>query len=384
VEAYFGSRVDLLADVLEKEVLAKHAALGTTTWASRIMLERSPWDALNKLAREGRMPNRLAYSIARSDRDLANPAEFFQSLPDLDDHGNDYLWSMGVGTQSLDSGPPGICSTMEAPRAVKEREICRIQPGNAYAKAVYAAIRSHQRMAVGHVYGDKALDYFFDEIERAMKDDPSITLEYVRSRKFTSDHCGFYPRPAQVERLVHYSMILSCGVRYLDRSAPWLESYGQFYANWIVPLNSILKGGAKVVYEDSGLSPELGSGLTYFRAVPYAMTRKNGKGQVIAPAEAVDRITLMKMMTSWAAEFVGRPKVIGTLEAGKWADFVVLNQDYFSVPVEEIAKTFPLMTVTGGKIVVLRNDYAQELGVPPVGPQINFTFQDPPGFAEGD
>ena len=41
----------------------------------------------------------------------------------------------------------------------------------------------------------------------------------------------------------------------------------------------------------------------------------------------------------------------GTLEVGKWADFAILDQDYFSVPVERIGRTVSLMTVVGGKVV---------------------------------
>jgi predicted amidohydrolase YtcJ len=41
----------------------------------------------------------------------------------------------------------------------------------------------------------------------------------------------------------------------------------------------------------------------------------------------------------------------GTLEPGKWADFAILDQDYFSVPVERIGRTVSLMTVVGGKVV---------------------------------
>ena len=80
----------------------------------------------------------------------------------------------------------------------------------------------------------------------------------------------------------------------------------------------------------------------------------------------------MKMMTSWPAEFVLREKQIGTLEPGKLADFLVLNKDYFTIPEDEIPGIFPLMTVVGGKIQVLRSEFAQELGRDPVGPQLEF------------
>lgn len=42
---------------------------------------------------------------------------------------------------------------------------------------------------------------------------------------------------------------------------------------------------------------------------------------------------------------------LGTLEAGKYADLVVLDRDYMTIPAEEIKKIVPLMTMTGGRVV---------------------------------
>ncbi|MCH7978629.1 MAG: amidohydrolase family protein, partial [Acidobacteria bacterium] len=41
---------------------------------------------------------------------------------------------------------------------------------------------------------------------------------------------------------------------------------------------------------------------------------------------------MMKMMTSWPARFVLKEDVLGPLEPGKFADILVLNKDYFTVP----------------------------------------------------
>ena len=111
---------------------------------------------------------------------------------------------------------------------------------------------------------------------------------------------------------------------------------------------------------------------TYFNQGYALITRRNEYGQLVAPEEAIDRMTLMKMMTSWPSEFVLREKEIGTLEAGKLADLVVLNKDYFTVPEEEIPNLFPVLTVVGGKIQVLRSEFAQELGRNSIGPQLEF------------
>ena len=62
----------------------------------------------------------------------------------------------------------------------------------------------------------------------------------------------------------------------------------------------------------------------------------------------------------------------GPSKRGKLADLQVLNKDYFTVPEEEIPSIFPLMTVVGGKIEVLRSEFARELGKDSAGPQLEF------------
>jgi predicted amidohydrolase YtcJ len=42
---------------------------------------------------------------------------------------------------------------------------------------------------------------------------------------------------------------------------------------------------------------------------------------------------------------------IGTIEPGKLADLVVLNQDYFAVPEAQIKQIRSVMTVVDGRIV---------------------------------
>jgi predicted amidohydrolase YtcJ len=57
------------------------------------------------------------------------------------------------------------------------------------------------------------------------------------------------------------------------------------------------------------------------------------------------------MATRWASEYVLRENVLGSLEAGKWADIVVLDKDFLTVPDEEIAKITSVMTIVGGKVI---------------------------------
>ena len=46
-----------------------------------------------------------------------------------------------------------------------------------------------------------------------------------------------------------------------------------------------------------------------------------------------------------------KEKDLGSLEVGKWADMVVLDRDYMTIPVDEIRDITPVKTIVGGKIV---------------------------------
>jgi len=373
IDQYFNTRVPALADIVEQG-LAKNAAVGITTYSSHIMGLRF-LDAFNLLARQDRMPIRFAYTHWYGfQAGYPDSANFYRRMGDMAGMGNAYLWQAAVGLGSIDSGPPRICSTMEAPRAIKEREFCQNFAGTITYEASRVAIANYSRVAVGHAYADKGVDYFIDAVEQAMKDNPAITVDYIRSRRLTTDHCGFYPRKEQLPRLAKYCFILSCGGNVLSRSYPWLSRYSPEYANRIAPVRSALEGGVMVVVEDeSGVRGNVSG--TYFRDASAFLTRKNEQGALVAPEEAIDRVTLMKMMTSWPARYVLKEDVLGTLEKDKLADLVVLNQDYFTVPIEDVPDTFPLLTMVGGKIVVLRSEFAQELGRAAVGPRIDFQNQ---------
>ena len=234
---------------------------------------------------------------------------------------------------------------------------------------------------MNHAYGDKGVDYVMDIMEQVIEEKPEITLDYMRSLRVTVDHCGFYPRKDQIPRMKRLGMIVSCDDRYLNRSAPYLKVYGEDKANRISPIKSMLAAGLMTTVETE-LRVESGEGPSLFAQLSRLITRRNDRGELIAPEEAIDRETLMKAITVWPSYYVLKEKEIGTLEPGKFADFVVFNKDYFTVPQAEIPEVIPVMTVVGGKTIVLREELANEWGVPAVGPQLKFQFKTEYDFGD--
>ena len=375
MELFWRPRVAMMADGIE-DGLKHYAAMGFTGFSSHI-IGYPIHDAYMKLSREGRMPIRFGYANRNCQQMVVDIARCFASLGDTAGMGDKYFWNVGVTLGGLDGDAPEMCHTMDASPKVLALQECSARLDGPYWDGVYWAIRSRLRYVVNHVMGDKSIDYFLQMIEKAMKDDPSLTLDYIRSRRFSADHCGWYPRQDQLQRMAELNIHLSCASKEIDDQGAFIPKiFGEQYANRIGPINSILKSGMIVANEGNFSGTDDVENTTFARFYPF-ISRKRSDGVVIAPHEAINRVQLLKMSTSYPASYVLKEKELGTLEQGKLADFVVLNKDYFTVPQEEIPTVHPLMTVVGGKTIVLREELAQDAGLSAVGPQIDFTFEVP-------
>jgi predicted amidohydrolase YtcJ len=74
-------------------------------------------------------------------------------------------------------------------------------------------------------------------------------------------------------------------------------------------------------------------------------------GKVWAPAEALPPSEAMKMITINAAYTLGVESKVGSIEAGKFADFTVLNADPQTIPVAQIKDVAVHATVLGGRVI---------------------------------
>lgn len=83
----------------------------------------------------------------------------------------------------------------------------------------------------------------------------------------------------------------------------------------------------------------------------YAVTGKNSRGMVINEGQQISRQEVLKLYTANNGWFLREEDRLGSIEVGKLADLVVLNQDYFAVPDEQLKKTSSVMTVVGGNVV---------------------------------
>ena len=69
------------------------------------------------------------------------------------------------------------------------------------------------------------------------------------------------------------------------------------------------------------------------------------------PEQAMTVKEAFRCFTLDAAYAGHQEKILGSLESGKWADFIVIDQDIFKVPVKDLYKTQVLQTWLAGQVV---------------------------------
>jgi predicted amidohydrolase YtcJ len=212
--------------------------------------------------------------------------------------------------------------------------------------------------------GSQSTRAFFQMIDSARAVN-GWSMQDVRDMRVTGEHCNLIGKqPDIIQKLTDYGMILSCGPDLVSESPAWVRDYGDDIQEFILPFKTWIESGVKLVGQHYGSSPP-------FNKLWQAVTRQHD-GVVWQPDERIDRVHALKMWTSWASEYILKQDQLGSLEAGKFADLVVLDRDYFTIPVDDILKVRTPMTMVGGKIQQLQESLANDFGVEAIGPVYDF------------
>jgi predicted amidohydrolase YtcJ len=115
---------------------------------------------------------------------------------------------------------------------------------------------------------------------------------------------------------------------------------------------------------DMGIPVGLGTDATRistfdpWMSLHWAVTGKTMGGYQFWPVKDVlSRFEALQLYTTGSAWFSGEEKLKGKIEAGQYADMVILTSDYFSIPVDDIRNIHSLLTVVNGKVVYAEGVY---------------------------
>ena len=278
------------------------------------------YDALRELHAEGALINRIRLNYLHMEADQQTPelaARLANVIPGL---GDDLLKVVGIGEFTAGTAAMIMAPTPEwlaGTRRVAEagwRNENHSLAGNDYAVIIDGWEQVHNELAPPGI----------SNLRWVLAHVPFITREYAD----------------KLNALGGGVSVLG-GWRYISGTA---DQNGP-------PFRMLAESGIRMGMSSDGMQI---APMNPWLGLYYVVTGRNARGELINEGQTLPRYDALALYTEANGWFLDEEDVLGTLEPGKYADLVVLSDDYFdesAVSDAEIREIRSVLTIVGGEIV---------------------------------
>lgn len=198
-----------------------------------------------------------------------------------------------------------------------------------------------------HAIGDRANRVVLDEMEAALREVP------VADHRFRIEHAQILNFD-DIPRFAKLGVIPSMQASHQTSDMYWAGNrIGPTRLLGAYAWRSLLNSGV-IIPNGSDFPVEHVNPLISFHSAVARQDANDWPAGGWFPEQRMTRDEALKSMTIWPAYASFMEKEVGSLEPGKLADFVILDQDIMRVPNEMILRTRVLATYLGGKPVYER------------------------------
>lgn len=198
-----------------------------------------------------------------------------------------------------------------------------------------------------HAIGDAAVRQSLDAVEQAVSINGRHGQRHHISHLQMIDPADI-PRFAALDVVANFQPLWAYADEYVTEIN--IPSIGEERARWMYPIRSVKDAGGLVAF---------GSDWSVTTANPFpqietAITRQSADDEsypVFIPEERLDLTTAIDAFTINAAFVNKQESVSGSIEVGKYADLIILNQNLFEIEPAEISATKVLLTLFNGRVV---------------------------------
>jgi predicted amidohydrolase YtcJ len=195
-----------------------------------------------------------------------------------------------------------------------------------------------------HAIGDRGNRVVLDAYEAALKTNPTVDHRY-RVEHAQIIHYDDIPRFAQL------GVIPSMQASHQTSDMYWVgKRLGDTRLLGAYAWRSLLNSGV-IIPNGSDFPVEMVNPLISFHASVARQDANDWPAGGWFPEQRMTREEALRSMTLWPAYSGFQEKEMGSITPGKYADFVMLDQDIMRVPAELILRTQVLSTYVGGKEV---------------------------------
>jgi predicted amidohydrolase YtcJ len=178
-----------------------------------------------------------------------------------------------------------------------------------------------------HCTGDLGVELALEILEKLQFERPRF------NHRFTIEHFGV-STPEQVRRIADLGALVSANIYYLHElgEAYWKHSIGFERASQMARLGTVAQHGIPIaLHSDFIMAP-----AQPLNSAWVAVNRISESGTVLAPEERLTIDQAMRAITLDAAYILGMEHEVGSIRAGKKADFTVLEADPYETAPDEL------------------------------------------------
>jgi len=213
---------------------------------------------------------------------------------------------------------------------------------------LFEVLEKFYHMGLGvtaHAIGDATIRQYIDAVAALKEKYGDLPGRYTISHSIML-HPDDMDRVTELDINVEFSPV---GWYPSDLANAQANYLGEERMRRIFPINSAVKAGNRIALASDGPI----AWHDPLVALEAALTRRGlgGQGDPLAPHEAIDLAAGVKALTINSAYMMQQEDKVGSLEVGKRADMIVLNQNIFEIPPTEIGSTRVLITLVDGKVV---------------------------------
>jgi predicted amidohydrolase YtcJ len=216
-----------------------------------------------------------------------------------------------------------------------------LAPGRSRANLEALVLRIHKAglQSCIHSNGDREIDVVLDAYEAALKEAPRT------NHRHRIEHCSVV-NEAILKRIKALDLVIAPH-SYIYEHGDKMVNFGAGRWDWMLPNRSLIDQGTVV----AGNSDYPISAAVPLLRIHDMVNRATADGKVYGPKQRCTVGQALRAFTlgSAYAEFAEQRK--GSIEAGKLADFVVLDRDPQKVDPKAIKDIAVLRTVVGGETV---------------------------------
>jgi predicted amidohydrolase YtcJ len=304
--------------------------LGITAWydAGGRGIDERHYQAYQSLVDQGKLTVRAFYTTMRSP---STPQEMDKTLLEVNlqkpFQGNDYFDNIGWGESVYG---PSSTTLLRNDYKVQEQHMEQV-------RRLIKAIAAKGLALNAHVEMENAIDAYLQEYEALNKETPIKGLRWSFSHvdQITSE---------QILRMKRLGMSIGLHTRPIIQGELMQDVHHE-HSRTMPPFKLV---------QDSGIAWGLGSDATAvttanpFFNLDFAITGRMVNGKKVN-FQSITREEALIAHTRNNAQLLFQENNLGSLQAGKYADLLILNKDYLTVPVNEIRNLYPVATMVGGK-----------------------------------